>query len=80
MLASIPLSRPHTTVHGIGMQQHSYPSHLMHFVFPAAPPSGLTMELIVEEAAEPGPLRFTSECEMEVHILVDQLGGLVLFD
>ncbi len=38
------------------------------------------MELIVEEAAEPGPLRFTSECEMEVHILADQLGGLVLFD
>ena len=40
----------------------------MHFVFPAAPPSGLTMELIVEEAAEPGPLRFTSEWEVEVHI------------
>lgn len=50
------------------MQQHSYPSHSMHFVFPALPPSGFTIEEIVEEAAEPGPLRFTS-WEEEVHIL-----------
>jgi hypothetical protein len=41
----------------------------MHFVFPAAPPSGFTIEEIVEEAAEPGPLRFTSWEEVEVHIL-----------
>jgi len=52
------------------MQQHSYPSHSMHFVFPAAPPSGLTIELMVDEAAEPGPLRLTRTCEDEEHILV----------
>jgi hypothetical protein len=51
------------------MQQHSYPSHSMHFVFPAAPPSALTILLIVEEAAEPGPLRLTRPDEVEAHIL-----------
>jgi len=49
------------------MQQHSYPSHSRHFVFPA-PASPLTREEIVEEAAEPGPLRFTSWDVVEVHI------------
>jgi hypothetical protein len=56
------------------MQQHSYPSHSMHFVFPAAPPSGFTIEEMVEEAAEPGPLRFTSWEVEEVHILTDGSG------
>jgi hypothetical protein len=50
------------------MQQHSYPSHSKHFVLPAAPPSGFTIEEMVEEAAEPGPFLFTRE-EEEVHIL-----------
>lgn len=49
------------------MQQHSYPSHSMHFVFPALL-SPLTMLLMVEEAAEPGPLRLTKEEGVEVHI------------
>jgi hypothetical protein len=53
---------------GIGIQQHVPQSHSRHFVFPAAPPSGFTIELIVEEAAEPGPLRFTSVLA-EVNIL-----------
>ena len=61
---------PHRIVHGIGIQQHSYPSHSRHFVFPAAPPSGLTIELMVDAAAEPGPLWFTSGVWVEEHILV----------
>jgi hypothetical protein len=60
------------------MQQHSYPSHSMHFVFPAAPPSGFTIELMVEEATEPGPLRFTSWEEVLVHMLLD-LGMICQF-
>jgi hypothetical protein len=51
------------------MQQHSKPSHSRHFVLPAAPLSGLTIELMVEEAEEPGPLRLTSELVVEVHIV-----------
>jgi len=51
------------------MQQHSYPSHSKHFVFPV-PASPLTRELTVDEAAEPGPLRFTSVVLEEEHILV----------
>jgi hypothetical protein len=50
------------------MQQHSYPSHSKHFVFPA-PASPLTREPIVDEAAEPGPLRSTSVVLEEEHIL-----------
>jgi hypothetical protein len=46
----------------------------MHFVFPAAPPSGFTIEEMVEEAAEPGPLRLTSWEVEEVHILTDRSG------
>lgn len=52
------------------MQQHSYPSHSKHFVFPAAPFSGLTIDEMVDAALEPGPLRFTRAVEDEVHILV----------
>jgi len=51
------------------MQQHSYPSHSMHFVFPAAPPSGFTIEEMVDEAAEPGPLAFTRGEWVDWHIL-----------
>ena len=51
------------------MQQHSYPSHSKHFVFPAAPVSGFTIEAMVDAAAEPGPLRFTRVFVDEVHIL-----------
>jgi len=41
----------------------------MHFVLPA--PSPLTIVEIVDEAAEPGPLRFTSEAVDEVvHMLL----------
>lgn len=51
----------------------------MHFVLPAAPPSPLTMLLIVEEAAEPGPLRLTREdWEVEVHILVERFVFVVV--
>ena len=67
------------------MQQHSYPSHSRHFVFPAAPVSGLTIEEMVDAADEPGPLRFTSVFEEEEHILFVRWwiggtgeGGLVL--
>jgi hypothetical protein len=58
------------------MQQHSYPSHSKHFVFPvAAPlPSGFTIEEIVDAAAEPGPLWFTRLLVLEVHILRIGLG------
>jgi len=56
------------TVQGIGIQQHSYPSHSRHFVFPAAPLSGFTIEEMVEAALEPGPLRLT-RLRVEVHIL-----------
>jgi len=66
-----PMHRsPYITVQGIGMQQHSNPSHSIQKDFvPPAPPSGFTMEEMVEEAAEPGPLRFTRVEEVEVHIL-----------
>jgi len=42
----------------------------MHFVFPVAPPSGLTIEEMVEEAAEPGPLAFTRGEWVDWHIFV----------
>ncbi len=42
----------------------------MHFVFPAGAVSGLTIEEMVDVAADPGPLRFTSPEEPEVHIFV----------
>ena len=54
------------------MQQHSYPSHSKHFVFPV---SGLTIEEMVDEAAEPGPLRLTRVLLLEVHILDSGLLG-----
>lgn len=57
------------TVQGIGIQQHSTPSHSKHFVLPVAPVSGFTMEEMVEAAAEPGPLRFTGVQVFEVAIL-----------
>jgi len=59
------------TVQGMGKQQHETPSHSTQFGIPAAPPSGFTIEEMDEEAAEPGPLRFTrtEEVEVEVHIL-----------
>jgi len=50
------------------MQQHSYPSHSMHLVLPAVPFSGLTMELMVDAAAEPGPFRLTRPVGAEEHI------------
>lgn len=51
------------------MQQHSTPSHSKHFVFPAAPPSGFTIDEMVDAAAEPGPLRLTRPNEVvEAHI------------
>ena len=31
-------------VHGMGMQQHSKPSHSMHLVLPGCVPAGLTIE------------------------------------
>ena len=44
------------------MQQHSYPSHSMHFVLPPpAASAGLTMDSTMETAALPGPLRLTRE-------------------
>jgi hypothetical protein len=55
------------------MQQHSYPSHSRHLVFPAGPFSGDTTEEIVLMAAEPGRLALTRlwEVDVEVHIVVD---------
>lgn len=51
------------------MQQHSYPSHSRHFVFPAPPAEpGLTIELIVLAAAEPGWLEFVRVVGVEEHI------------
>ncbi len=49
-------------------------------VFPAAPLSGLTRELIVEAALDPGPLRSTSteEEEEEVHMVAILVGGSLL--
>lgn len=52
---------------GIGIQQHSYPSHSKHFVFPVVLVP-LTISEMVDEAAEPGPLRLTRPVEVEVHI------------
>jgi hypothetical protein len=65
---------PHITTQGIGIQQHSYPSHSKHFVFPAAPLSGFTIDEMVDAADEPGPLRFTRAEEDEVHMLVGLAG------
>lgn len=61
---------PHITEHGIGMQQHSTPSHSKQRAFPAPAPSGLTMLVMVLEAAEPGPLRLTSDVAVDWHILL----------
>lgn len=49
------------TTQGMGMQQHSYPSHSKHLVLPGALPwpvasAGLIMLSMVETAALPGPL------------------------
>jgi hypothetical protein len=64
-----PHPASHITTQGIGIQQHSYPSHSRHFVFPALPLSGFTIEEMVDAALEPGPLRFTGVVEdEEVHI------------
>jgi hypothetical protein len=65
---SFLLATSHITVHGIGMQQHSTPSHSKHLALPAVPLSGLTIEPMVEEAAEPGPLRLTIMNAVELHI------------
>jgi hypothetical protein len=46
-----------------------YPSHSIHFVFPAAAPSGLTMLEIVLDAAEPGPLWLMKEGAEDWHML-----------
>ena len=63
--------------HGIGIQQHSTPSHSRHLVFPAAPVSGLTIEEMVEAALEPGPLRLTRLAELEVHISAVEMSALI---
>lgn len=52
------------TVHGIGMQQHSYPSHSQHFVFGSA---GLTIEE-VELVAVDGITASTGEVGVEAAI------------
>lgn len=44
------------TVHGIGMQQHWYPSHSKHLVLPPVASAGLTMLEMVDAAELPGPL------------------------
>jgi len=58
-------SGSYMTVQGMGMQQHSYPSHSMHFVLPPPPPpaasAGLTMDSTMEMAELPGPLRLTRD-------------------
>lgn len=41
----------------------------MHFVFSPAPAPPLTIEEMVLDAAEPGPLRLTRVVGVEVHIL-----------
>jgi len=58
----------------------------MHFVFPAVLPSGLTIDEMVDAAAEPGPLWFTREVGVEEHIFglwwvsgwsIDRFGAVV---
>lgn len=68
-------------VQGMGMQQHSYPSHSMHFVLPPpAASAGLTIESTMDTAALPGPLWLTREDRDEEQAIVRvetwDLGGL----
>lgn len=56
-----PYQTSHMTTQGMGMQQHSYPSHSKHLVLPGALPwpvasAGLIRLSMVETAALPGPL------------------------
>ena len=47
------------------MQQHSYPSHSIHFVLPGSVPAGLR----IEEALEEGRTKLTGEAvAVEEHI------------
>jgi hypothetical protein len=55
------------------MQQHEHPSQSKHLVFPADPPSGLTIDEIVDAADEPEPLLFT-RVDAEEHILISVNG------
>ncbi len=66
--------------HGMGMQQHSYPSHSKHLVLPVAPLSGFTMLLMVEAALEPGPFMLTGAPWVEVHILRKEGIKVVVLD
>ena len=43
--------------HGIGMQQHSNPSHSMHFVLVGSVPAGLPID-VIEEEEEVGMMEF----------------------
>lgn len=45
----------------MGMQQHEYPSHSRHLVFPPVASAGLTMLSVMDDAALPGPFLLTSE-------------------
>ena len=50
---------------GSGMQQHSYPSHSRHLVFPGSLPAGL----MIEEALEEGSTKLTGvEVAVEEHM------------
>ena len=60
-------------VHGIGRQQHSYPSHSIHFVFPGCVPAGLVIEEVIELLLVLGKTSFLGliACEADVHIVAD---------
>ncbi|UQC85923.1 uncharacterized protein CLUP02_11422 [Colletotrichum lupini] len=71
----LPQRNPlYMTVQGMGMQQHSYPSHSMHFVLPPVASAGLTMLSMMEVAALPGPLRLIRPEEAEPQAIVIVVG------
>lgn len=61
---------PYMTMHGIGMQQHSKPSHSIHFLGAEAPSQGLTIDETVEIAAEPGLLAVNVGGDAEIPIVL----------
>ena len=52
------------TVQGIGIQQHSYPSHSIHLVFPGSVPAGLPI-LVIDEEPLRGRTAFVGSAKVE---------------
>jgi len=63
---------PYITVQGSGKQQHSYPSHSMHFVFPGSVPAGF----VIEEVEVVGMTALTGVEVVEVEHMVAGLVGV----